>query len=114
LDQDTFVLGTAGLFGSLLYDSSGNADFAVITDFDLINLVVEPSTQVDRIQLRGSASDYRLQDNVTVGGYTGVGIYDGNSPSVFDDDLLGIVQGVTAGNILGQLNLSNSTQFVFV
>ena len=115
VDRDTFVLGTAGIFGSVLYDSAGNADFARITDFDLIDFIGEPATQVDRIQLRGTASDYRLVNNFTAGGFTGVGIFDRNViANPFDDDLIGLVQGVTAGNALGQLNLTNATQFVYV
>ncbi len=63
-DQDTFVLGTGFIFGQVLYDSAGNADYARITDFDLIDFVGELATQVDRIQLRGSASGYRLQNGI--------------------------------------------------
>jgi Ca2+-binding RTX toxin-like protein len=98
VDQDTFVLGTTGLTGSILYDSGGTTDFARITDFDLISVVGELTTQVDRIRLRGAAVGYRLANGVAVGGFTGVGIFDKNSianPS--DDDLIGLVQGVTAG-----------------
>nr|MBD2220580.1 hypothetical protein [Calothrix sp. FACHB-1219] len=114
-DRDTFVLGTGGIFGSVLYDSAGNADFARITDFDLIDFVGEPATEVDRIQLRGTAADYRLVNSVVAGGFTGVGIYDRNSTvSTTDDDLIALVQGVTAGAAFGQLNLTNTTQFVFV
>jgi Ca2+-binding RTX toxin-like protein len=114
-EQDTFVLGTGGFFGSVLYDSVGNSDFARITDFDLINFVGEPATQVDRIQLRGAAANYRLSNGVTAGGFTGVGIFDKNNvANPFDDDLIGLVQGVTAGGGLGQLSLGNATQFVYV
>ncbi len=114
-DQDTFVLGTGGIFGSILYDSVGNADFARITDFDLIDFVGEPANQVDRIQLRGAAADYRLANGVVAGGFVGVGIFDRNSTiAAFDDDLIGLVQGVTTGSVFGQLNLNNATQFVFV
>ncbi len=114
-DQDTFVLGTGFIFGQVLYDSAGNADYARITDFDLINFAGELATQADRIQLRGSASDYRLVNNLNVGGFIGVGIYDRNViANPFDDDLIGLVQGVTAGNGFGQLNLTNTTQFTYV
>jgi Ca2+-binding RTX toxin-like protein len=115
VDRDTFVLGTAGILGSVLYDSAGNRDFARITDFDLINLVGELASQVDRIQLRGAEANYRLQNGVVAGGFTGVGIFDRNViANPFDDDLIGLVQGVTAGGGFGQLNLANATQFVYV
>jgi len=114
-DQDTFVLGTGGIFGSILYDSVGNADFARITDFDLIDFIGEPANEVDRIQLRGAVADYRLANGVVAGGFLGVGIFDRNSTiNPFDDDLIGLVQGVTTGGAFGQLNLTNATQFVFV
>ncbi|RCJ17652.1 hypothetical protein A6S26_30610 [Nostoc sp. ATCC 43529] len=114
-DRDTFVLGTGGIFGSVLYDSAGNNDFARITDFDLIDFIGEPANEVDKIQLRGTASDYRLVNGFTIGGFTGVGIFDRNSTiNLLDDDLIGLVQGVTAGNAFGQLNLSNATQFNYV
>ena len=114
-DQDTFVLGTGFIFGQVLYDSAGNADYARITDFDLISFRGEPANEVDRIQLRGSASDYRLVNNPPIGGFTGVGIYDRNViANPFDDDLIGLVQGVTAGTGFGQLNLTDTTQFTYV
>ncbi|WP_308189089.1 calcium-binding protein [Nostoc mirabile] len=114
-DQDTFVLGTGGFFRSIFYSSVGNADFALITDFDLISFGREPANEVDRIQLTGAAADYRLADNVSAGGFLGVGIFDKKSTStISDDDLIGLVQGVTAGNGFGQLRLTETTQFVFV
>ncbi|WP_414512157.1 calcium-binding protein [Nostoc sp. PCC 9305] len=114
-DQDTFVLGTAGFFSSILYDSAGNADFALITDFDLMDFTGEPANEVDRIQLKGTAADYRLANNVSAGGFLGVGIFDKNSTSaISDDDLIGLVQRVNAGGNSGQLSLNDPTQFVFV
>ncbi|MDZ8189382.1 MAG: calcium-binding protein [Nostoc sp. ChiSLP02] len=116
-DRDTFVLGTGGIFSSILYNSVGNADFALITDFDLIGFGEsgESANQVDRIQLKGRAADYQLVNNVSAGGFLGVGIFDKNSTSTTsDDDLIGLVQGVTAGTVFGQLSLTKTTQFVFV
>ncbi|QXE25593.1 type I secretion target repeat-containing protein [Richelia sinica FACHB-800] len=113
LDLDIFVLGTGG--GSILYDSLGSADFARITDFDLINFVGELTNEVDRIQLSGSAANYRLVNSVSAGGFLGVGIFDTNLTALTsDDDLIGLIQGVSAGVGFGQLNLNNATQFVYV
>jgi Ca2+-binding RTX toxin-like protein len=109
LDRDTFVLGTGGIFGQVLYDAVGNADFARITDFD-IRSGAEPVTQVDRIQLRGTAANYSL-DRVTLGSVRGTGIYDRNGTLTDnDDDLIGFIQGVDDNS----LSLTNPTQFVFV
>ena len=113
-DRDTFILGTAGTFGSVLYDAAGSSDYARITDFDLVSFGGEPITQVDRIQLRGGVGNYRLA-NITIGASAGVGIFDRNNIfNVLDDDLIGFVEGVTAGNNFGQLNLNSATQFTFV
>ena len=76
---DTFVLGDAS---NIFYDdnnptNTGFADFATITDFD--------SSQ-DKIQLKGTPQDYRLQVS-------------GNNTRIFSrqsgqvDELIGIVQG---------------------
>ncbi|MDZ8189381.1 MAG: calcium-binding protein [Nostoc sp. ChiSLP02] len=116
-DRDTFVLGTGGgIFSSILYSSVGNADFARITDFDLIGFAElgESGNQVDRIQLKGRASDYQLVNNVSAGGFLGVGIFDKKSTiATSDDDLIGLLQGLT-GSDFAQLRLTNTTQFVFV
>jgi Ca2+-binding RTX toxin-like protein len=58
------------------YDSAGNSDYAVITDFD--------SSQ-DVIQLGGSKNDYRLGSSLS-GLPTGTAIY-------LQDELIAIVQG---------------------
>jgi subtilisin family serine protease len=87
---DTFVLGDSrGRF----YDDgrsrySGTADHAVIKDFGAD----------DKIQLAGTAGSY-LQQATSVTGVSGMGIFhDSNGNGAFDsrDELIGIVQGVTA------------------
>jgi hypothetical protein len=61
---DTFVLGTSG---QVFYRQSGNNDFAYISDF---------TVGKDKVQLSGDYSHYALSDtNITVGGYTGRGLY---------------------------------------
>jgi subtilisin family serine protease len=86
---DTFVLGDSrGRF----YDdgrsrSAGTSDYGVIRDFGAD----------DKIQLKGSASEY-IQKAVTLNGVASMGIYhDSNLNGVFDsrDELIGVVQGVT-------------------
>ncbi len=103
---DLFVLGDAtGVF----YDdgnarSQGRGDFGVITDFGA----------GDRIQLHGSASHYLL-GNGSYQGRTGLFIYARNlerplsSQVTLYDEAIGFVQG----SRLGQLNLANSSQFLY-
>jgi serralysin len=106
LDLDRFVLGTAGVAGQILYDTNLNGDYARITDFDLFGL----ASQVDRIQLRGVATDYRLA-NVTLGAFSGAGIYDRNGTvATGNDDLIGLIQGLSSTNF----NLTNTNQFIYV
>ncbi|HAG81868.1 MAG TPA: hypothetical protein DCL61_12060, partial [Cyanobacteria bacterium UBA12227] len=99
--RDRFWLGTST---ALFYDddnssSSGNSDYALITDFE---------TRQDKIQLRGEAEDYILKTSpISVGSSTkDIGIYFDKSSSQ-PDELIAIVQDVSS------LNLSSS-YFVFV
>jgi len=85
--NDVFVLGDSrGRFyddGSSL--SQGLNDYARITDF----------SSGDKVQLRGSASDYLLVPG-SIGGYSGIGIfYDTNHNRIWDgyDELIGHVSG---------------------
>jgi serralysin len=106
LDLDRFVLGTAGVAGQILYDTNLNRDYARITDFDLFGL----ASQVDRIQLRGTSGGYRLA-NVTLGAFSGAGIYDRNGTvATGNDDLIGLIQGLSSTNF----NLTNTNQFIYV
>ena len=119
VDQDLFVLGETSGFNQVYYldsgiaPNSGNASYARITDFDIIDSPGELASEVDRIQLWGVASDYRL-GMTTVNGQTGVGIYktEGSVSNLLDDDLIGLVQG--NGVDLNTLNLTDNTQFVYV
>ncbi|NEQ79109.1 MAG: calcium-binding protein [Moorea sp. SIO2I5] len=76
---DRFVLGGESQFVGettvIQYDEAGNDDYALITDFD---------TSEDVIQLGGSKSDYRL-DSSPIGLPSGTGIFLGN-------ELIAIVQ----------------------
>lgn len=95
-DTDTFVLGENG---RVFYNDQGEADHAVLQDFDLHNFVGDIA---DRIQLLGSAASYSLSD-VSVSGIAGAGIH-------FAGDLIGIVQNVSAAS----LNLADTNQFTYV
>ncbi|MEM8614888.1 MAG: calcium-binding protein, partial [Cyanobacteria bacterium P01_H01_bin.105] len=99
-DTDIFVLGERqGLAGRVFYNDLGNADYAILQDFDVYNF---PGDIADKIQLLGSASNYRIS-NIMVDGISGAGIS-------FQGDLIGVVQGVGASN----LNLNDSNQFMYV
>lgn len=87
---DEFHLGDA--LGAYYTSSTGIVSYALITDFDI--------TQ-DVIQLQGSAADYQLGTPAGTGFPTGIGIYRGAT------ELIAIVQGVTS------LNFSSSA-FVYV
>ena len=103
--NDLFILGTAS---AVFYDdgistSSGATDLAAITDF----------TAGDRIQLHGTATEYRLASG-RVSGSAGVMLYRLN-PSVGStpgatDELIGFIKGLTPAN----LNLADSSQFLYV
>ncbi len=95
-DRDTFILGdNKGVY----YNDYGNADFAVIKDFDVYDFLGDIA---DRIQLLGSAVSYSLS-NVSVNGIAGAGIH-------YAGDLIGIVQGINSAS----LDLTNSNQFMYV
>ena len=95
-DTDTFVLGESG---RVFYNDQGEADYAVVQDFDLHNFIGDIA---DRIQLLGSAASYSLS-NVSVSGIAGAGIH-------FAGDLIGIVQNTDSSS----LNLANNNQFTYV
>ncbi len=91
-DNDIFVLAANG---KDFYATSGNGDYAKITDFSL--------TQ-DVIQLRGAATDYSVTSNPTnIGGVTApsTALYRGS-------ELIAVLQGVTSTSV----NL-NSTAFSY-
>ena len=71
-DADLFVLGDAA---NIYYSDSQADDYALITDFD-------PS---DTIQLKGTATDYLLREDIEVQGYSGTAIV------TADEELIGFV-----------------------
>ncbi|MBT9312401.1 M10 family metallopeptidase C-terminal domain-containing protein [Leptothoe kymatousa] len=95
-DRDTFVLGQ---YGRVFYNDRGNADYALIRDFDVYDVFGEAA---DKIQLLGSAASYKLS-NVSINGLAGAGIH-------VAGDLIGLVQNVNAAS----LNLANAYQFTYV
>ncbi|MCC5665222.1 calcium-binding protein [Nostoc sp. CHAB 5784] len=96
LDTDIFILAERSSGGGKVYYSNqGNADYAVISDFDRLGVS-------DQIQLVGSAGNYSLS-NVTVDGISGTGIS-------FAGGLISIVQNVNASD----LSLTSADQFIYV
>ena len=95
-DQDRFVLGDRDevFYNDNNPNSSGVQDYARITDFQ---------TNIDTIQLKGSASDYVLDNSFTLNGLSGTGIFLNEE----NPELIGFAQGVN--------NLSiNSSDFRFI
>ncbi|MFN9659941.1 MAG: FG-GAP-like repeat-containing protein [Cyanobacteriota bacterium] len=100
--NDLFILGSAR---SIYYDDGqsarvGTNDLATITDFN----------SGDRIQLKGSATDYRLS-NATLSGTSGTLLYwrtTAGAGSV--DEAIGFLQGL----ISPSLSLTSSSQFLYV
>ncbi|MGK7898435.1 MAG: calcium-binding protein [Xenococcus sp. (in: cyanobacteria)] len=95
-DQDRFVLGDRDevFYNDNNPNSSGVQDYARITDFQ---------TNIDTIQLKGSASDYVLDNSFTLNGRSGTGIFLNEE----NQELIGFAQGVNNLNI-------NSGDFLFV
>ncbi|MBE9068687.1 S8 family serine peptidase [Leptolyngbya cf. ectocarpi LEGE 11479] len=99
-NTDTFILGERqNSSGRVFYNDNGNADYALLQNFDAHNFA---SDVADRIQLLGRASSYSIS-NVSVSGIIGAGIS-------YLGDLIGLVQGVNASS----LSLSNTDHFTFV
>ena len=103
--RDLFLLGTAT---AVFYDDGnsstpGSSDLAAITDF----------AAGDRVQLHGSAADYRLTSG-RVSGASGVMVYrltpaSGSSPAG-SDELIGFLKGLTPA----ALTLTDPAQFLYV
>jgi Ca2+-binding RTX toxin-like protein len=93
--RDLFLLGNAA---TVFYDDGnsstpGSSDLAAITDF----------AAGDRLQLHGSAADYRLASG-RVGGASGVMLYrlatsSGSSPAG-SDELIGFLRGLTPASLI--------------
>lgn len=90
---DLFVLGDSS---TVFYGQAGLSDYAVIRDFK--------TTQLDRIQLKGQASDYRIGVS-PIAGLSGAAIF-----LKAGDDLIGVLRSVNPN----QVNLDNASQFVYV
>ncbi|MEL6816003.1 MAG: SBBP repeat-containing protein, partial [Cyanobacteria bacterium J06598_3] len=88
-DADTFVLGNAS---GIFYQGGGNSDYALIDDFK--------AKDGDRIQLKGSASDYSLGQKVK-------DLPDG-AAIFFEGDVVGVVKGEK------DLDLSDTSVFDYV
>ena len=88
-DADTFILGNAS---GVFYQGDRNSDYALIEDFK--------AKEGDRIQLRGSASDYTLGANVD-DLPKGAAIF-------YQGDLVGIVKDAK------DLSLTDSSVFAYV
>ncbi len=104
--EDIIVLGDTN---NVFYSTSGIADRAIIKDFDAIG------NKQDKIQLKGTASDYTLE-SVTIG--TGTNTQTNTNilyvtPSG-QPELIATVEGLGTGTADGQLNLLNTTNFDYV
>jgi hypothetical protein len=92
--NDTTFLGfTNDILVSRDTNSSGDGDYALITDF----------TTQDEIQLKGTAADYVLDDSYTIGSSTGTAIFLNETVN----ELIGFAPGVTGLDL-------NSNDFTFV
>ena len=103
--SDLFILGTAAAayYDDGIRSTAGASDLAAITDF----------AAGDRLQLHGSAADYRLA-NGRVAGSSGVMVYrlmpaSGSTPAG-SDELIGFLKGLTPSS----LNLTDPNQFLYV
>ena len=110
-ENDLFVLGngTGFFYSDGSTTNSGRSDYARITDF----------ANGDKIELKGSASNYILKTGDTVSTFSGVGLYrndgtgTGASTTGLDstDEFIALIQvqsGTTA------LSLTNTSQFVYI
>jgi Ca2+-binding RTX toxin-like protein len=81
--SDVFVLGTSGgaLYNDAVSTNIGNADYALITDFEL---------GTDRLQLRGTAAGYRLGAHTVSGLTAHQGLFLELGAT---DELIAIIQG---------------------
>jgi hypothetical protein len=106
--NDLFVLGDGQ--GVFYKDSStttaGTTDLLWVKDFNT----------GDQVQLKGAASNYRLQTSYNLNGASGTGIFlndgsgSGSSKSAWDtkDELIGFLEGVST------VSLTNTAQFIYV
>ena len=100
--NDIFMLGNATnvFYNDGKASSSGAADLAAITDFNA----------GDRIQLKGSAADYRLSSGALAGTSGSFLHWRGAAGAGSSDETIGFIQGLTPAG----LSLSNSSQFIYL
>jgi hypothetical protein len=100
--NDLFVMGTSAVvyYNDDLPTTAGASDLAAITDF----------AAGDRIQLRGSAVDYRLSSGRLAGSSGTLLHWQAAAGAGSTDEIIGFLQGVD----LGTLSLTNSDQFTYV
>jgi hypothetical protein len=100
--NDTFILGTATTvyYNDAKSNTTGAADLAAITDFN----------SGDRIQLKGSAADYRLSSGALSGASGSFLHWRAAAGAGSSDETIGFIQGLTPA----ALSLSNSSQFVYL
>ncbi|MBD2302223.1 Calx-beta domain-containing protein [Nostoc sp. FACHB-190] len=95
--SDLFILGDVA---NIYYDdrntsTNGSNDYAIITDFNPLE---------DKIQLKGSASDYRLETAIRVGTSTNIFV---DKPGDEPDELIAVLENVSGLT-------SSSPAFVYV
>ena len=100
--NDLFVMGTSAVvyYNDDLPTTAGASDLAAITDF----------AAGDRIQLRGSAVDYRLSSGRLAGSSGTLIHWQAAAGAGSTDEIIGFLQGVD----LGTPSLTNSDQFTYV
>ena len=96
--SDTFVLGN----GDGVFYNDGNSGSAGTSDYGWITDFKSTTTEKDKIQLFGQASDYVLA-STAIGSTKGMGIYLNNGTGIGSsitgwdrqDELIGFIQGYT-------------------
>jgi hypothetical protein len=100
--NDIFILGTASTvyYNDGKANTTGAADLAAITDF----------TAADRIQLKGSAADYRLSSGALAGASGSFLHWRAAAGAGSSDETIAFVQGLTPS----ALSLTNTNQFLYL
>ena len=100
--NDTYILGTGTsvYYNDAKSNTTGAADLAAITDFNL----------GDRIQLKGSPADYRLSSGALAGASGSFLHWRAAAGAGSSDETIGFLQGLTPA----ALSLSNSSQFIYL
>jgi Bacterial Ig-like domain/PA14 domain/FG-GAP-like repeat len=100
--NDTFILGTATTvyYNDAKSNTTGASDLAAITDFNI----------GDRIQLKGSAADYRLSSGALSGASGSFLHWRAAAGAGTSDETIGFIQSLTPA----ALSLNNSSQFIYL